>query len=76
MNMSVPEACDVDSREKWDVTLSNKYFFEPFFCDFLTKKLVYEKLDAYLGRCVMEYHLGGCRKTYLLLRGTTFNFFY
>lgn len=30
MNMSVPEACDVDSREKWDVTLSNKYFFEPF----------------------------------------------
>ena len=24
MNMSVPEACDVDSREKWDVTLSNK----------------------------------------------------
>ena len=37
MNMSVPEACDVDSREKWDVTLSNKYFFEPFFCDFLQK---------------------------------------
>ena len=31
MNMSVPEACDVDSREKWDVTLSNKCFFEPFF---------------------------------------------
>lgn len=30
VNMSVPEACDVDSREKWDVTLSNKYFFEPF----------------------------------------------
>lgn len=30
MNMSVPEACDVDSREKWDVTLSNKCFFEPF----------------------------------------------
>ena len=25
MNMSVPEACDVDSREKWDVTLGNKY---------------------------------------------------
>lgn len=25
MNMSVPEACDVDSREKWDVTPSNKY---------------------------------------------------
>ena len=27
MNMSVPEACDEDSREKWDVTLSNKCFF-------------------------------------------------
>lgn len=40
MNMSVPEACDVDSREKWDVTLSNKYFFEPFFCDFLQKILL------------------------------------
>ena len=25
MNMFVPEACDVDSREKWDVTPSNKY---------------------------------------------------
>lgn len=23
MNMSVPEACDVDSREKWDVTKRN-----------------------------------------------------
>lgn len=43
MNMFVPEACDVDSREKWDVTLSNKYFFEPFFCDFLQKNLAYEK---------------------------------
>ncbi len=31
MNMSVPEACDVDSREKWDVTRSNKYVFRcPF----------------------------------------------
>lgn len=29
MNMSVPEACDVDSREKWDVTLSNKYVLRP-----------------------------------------------
>lgn len=27
MNMSVPEACDVDSREKWDVTLSNMFNF-------------------------------------------------
>ena len=55
MNMSVPEACDVDSREKWDVTLSNKYFFEPFFCDFLQKNLAYEKLNPYICRCVMEY---------------------
>ena len=69
MNMSVPEACDVDSREKWDVTLSNKCFLS-FFLRFLTKKLVYEKLNPYICRCVMEYHLGGCRKTYLLLRGT------
>ena len=30
MNMSVPEACDVDSREKWDVTLSDKCFFFGF----------------------------------------------
>lgn len=29
MNMSVPEACDVDSREKWDVTPSNKYVYKP-----------------------------------------------
>ena len=29
MNMFVPEACDVDSREKWDVTLSNKYVLRP-----------------------------------------------
>ena len=29
MNMFVPEACDVDSREKWDVTLSNKYVLSP-----------------------------------------------
>ena len=57
MNMSVPEACDVDSREKWDVTLSNKYFFEPFFCDFLQKNLAYEKLNPYICRCVMEYPL-------------------
>ena len=28
MNMSVPEACDVDSREKWDVTPSNKYVLQ------------------------------------------------
>ena len=69
MNMFVPEACDVDSREKWDVTPSNKCFLS-FFCDFLTKKLVYEKLNPYICRCVMEYHLGGCRKTYLLLGGT------
>lgn len=75
MNMSVPEACDVDSREKWDVTLSNKYFFEPFFCDFLQKNLAYEKLNPYICRYVMEYPLVGGRKTYLLLRGTTFNFF-
>lgn len=25
MNMFVPEASDVDSREKWDVIHSNKY---------------------------------------------------
>ncbi len=31
MNMSVPEACDVDSREKWDVTLRNKCFLAIFF---------------------------------------------
>lgn len=30
MNMSVPEACDVDSREKWDVTPSDKCFFSSF----------------------------------------------
>ena len=30
MNMSVPEACDVDSREKWDVTHSDKWFFFGF----------------------------------------------
>ena len=29
MNMFVPEACDVDSREKWDVTSSNKYVLNP-----------------------------------------------
>lgn len=27
MNMFVPEASDVDSREKWDVTHSDKCFF-------------------------------------------------
>lgn len=27
MNMFVPEACDVDSREKWDVTTSNMFNF-------------------------------------------------
>ena len=76
MNMSVPEACDVDSREKWDVTLSNKYFFEPFFCDFLQKNLAYEKVKPiYLSLCYGVPPCGG-RKTYLLLRGTTFNFFY
>lgn len=37
MNMSVPEACDVDSREKWDVTLSNKYFLS-LFLRFLAEK--------------------------------------
>ena len=37
MNMSVPEACDVDPREKWDVTLSNKCFLS-FFLRFLDEK--------------------------------------
>ncbi len=37
MNMSVPEACDVDSREKWDVTPSNKCFLS-FFLRFLDEK--------------------------------------
>ena len=27
MNMSVPEACDVDSREKWDVLLVINMFY-------------------------------------------------
>ena len=31
MNMFVPEACDVDSREKWDVTPSNKWIPPSFF---------------------------------------------
>lgn len=43
MNMSVPEACDVDSREKWDVTLSNKYFFEPFLAISCRKILLMKK---------------------------------
>ena len=37
MNMFVPEACDVDSREKWDVTPSNKCFL-CFFLRFLDEK--------------------------------------
>ena len=62
VNMSVLEVCDVDSREKWDVTSSNKCFFEPFFCDFLQKNLAYEKLNPYICRCVMEYPLVGVAK--------------
>ncbi len=42
MNMSVPEACDVDSREKWDVTLSNKCFLS-FFLRFLDEKNLFMK---------------------------------
>lgn len=56
MNMFVPEACDVDSREKWDVTLSNKCFLS-LLGDFLQKNLAYEKLNPYICRCVMEYPL-------------------
>ena len=45
-------------------------FFQ-FFGNFFMKNLVYEKLNPYICRCVMEYHLGGCRKTYLLLGVTS-----
>ena len=38
MNMSVPEACDEDSREKWDVTPSSNKCFLSFFLRFLDEK--------------------------------------
>ena len=62
MNMSVPEACDVDSREKWDVTHSDKCFFFRFFGNFFMKNLAYEKLNPYICHCVMEYPLVGTAK--------------
>ncbi len=33
--------------------------FCPFFGDFFIKNLVYEKLNPYICRCVMEYPLVG-----------------
>ena len=44
---------------KRGVTPSDKCFFARFFGDFFTKNLVYEKLNPYICRCVMEYPLVG-----------------
>lgn len=60
MNMSVPEACDVDSREKMSLLVTNAFF--RFFGNFFMKNLAYEKLNPYICHCVMEYPLMGAAK--------------